>query len=56
MSDALGDTVRAWDRPDMGSSEESVLWDLDERLAVAEPLGVNGLQLSASRSRCGGGS
>ena len=51
MGDALGDTVRAWDRSEMGSSEESVLWDLDERLGAAEPLGVDGLQLSASRSR-----
>ncbi len=51
MGDALGDTVRAWDRSAMGSSEESVLWDLDERLGAAEPLGLNGLQLSASRSR-----
>jgi uncharacterized membrane protein YgcG len=51
MGDALGDTVRAWDRSEMGSSEESVLWDLDEILGAAEPIGVNGLQLSASRSR-----
>jgi hypothetical protein len=51
MGDALGDTVRAWDRSEMGSSEESVLWDLDEQLGVGEPLGINGLQLSASRAR-----
>jgi hypothetical protein len=51
MSDALGDTVRAWDRSDLGSSAESVLWDLDERLGAPEPLRVTGLQLSAARSR-----
>jgi hypothetical protein len=51
MGDALGDTVRAWDRSDMGSDEESVLWDLDQRLGADDPLGVNGLQLSASRTR-----
>ncbi len=51
MGDALGDTVRAWDRSEMGSNEESVLWDLDEQLGAADPLGLNGLQLSASRSR-----
>lgn len=51
VGDALGDTVRAWDRSGMGTSEESVLWDLDERLGASEPLGLNGLQLSASRSR-----
>lgn len=51
MGDALGDTVRAWDRSEMGSTEESVLWDLDEQLGAARPLGITGLQLSASRAR-----
>jgi hypothetical protein len=51
VGDAVGDTVRAWDRSEMGSTEESVLWDLDGRLGASEPLGLNGLQLSASRSR-----
>jgi len=50
MADALGDTVRAWDRSGVGESEESVLWDLDERLEIREPLGVSGVQLSAARS------
>jgi hypothetical protein len=50
MGDALADTVRAWDRSEIGSTEESVLWDLDEQLEVEEPLGVNGFQLSATRS------
>ena len=62
--DALGETVRAWDRSDMGTEEDSVLWDLDERLGVDRPVGVSGVQLSAARSRapdgggafgCGGG-
>ncbi len=50
MGNALGNTVRAWDRSEMGSTEESVLWDLDERLGAEDPLGITGLQLSASRS------
>lgn len=50
MADALGNTVRAWDRSEAGASEESVLWDLDEELEIPKPLGVNGLQLSAVRS------
>src|SRR5690349_16175706 len=32
LGDPLGETVRAWDRSAMGEEEESVLWDLDERL------------------------
>lgn len=51
MSDALADTVRAWDRSKMGSEQESVLWDLDERLGVRKPLGVSMVQLSAVRAR-----
>lgn len=65
MPDALADTVRAWDRSDLGSSEESVMWDLDDRVGSEEPLRVSGVQLTAARSRapfstatgwaCGGG-
>lgn len=51
MPDALADTVRAWDRSDMGSSEESVLWDLDRRIGVEQSLGLSGLQLISARSR-----
>ncbi|HET8813758.1 MAG TPA: hypothetical protein VFM51_02240 [Solirubrobacterales bacterium] len=51
MGDALAETVRAWDRSDTGRNQESVLWDLDERLGIAEPLSLNGLQLAAARSR-----
>lgn len=51
MPDAIADTVRAWDRSDMGSSEESVLWDLDDRIGVEQPLRVGGVQLTAARSR-----
>lgn len=51
MGGALGDTVRAWDRSGMGSSEDSVLWDLDHRIGVERPLGMGGAQLSAARSR-----
>jgi hypothetical protein len=65
MGDALGDTVRAWDRSEMGREGESVLWDLDQRLEIEEPFGVNGVQLVSARTRapypiaggwaCGGG-
>jgi uncharacterized membrane protein YgcG len=51
MPDALGETVRAWDRSGAGSGEESVLWDLDSRLGADDPLGTTDLQLSAARSR-----
>jgi hypothetical protein len=51
ISDALGDTVRAWDRSRMGVSEESVLWDLDRRLGAAESLSLSELQLITARSR-----
>ena len=32
MGDALAETVRAWDRSEMGRKEDSILWDLDEQL------------------------
>ena len=51
MDDALANTVQAWDRSAAGAEQESVLWDLDERLGIPEPLGLDGLQLSAARSR-----
>jgi uncharacterized membrane protein YgcG len=51
MGDAVGDTIRAWDRSGMGANEESVLWDLDDRIGIEQPLRVSGLQLSAARSR-----
>jgi hypothetical protein len=50
MGNALIQTVRAWDRSERGREEESVLWDLDERLGIAKPLGIDGLQLAAARS------
>ena len=51
MGDALGETVRAWDRSEAALEEESVLWDLDKRLRIAEPLGIDGPALAAARSR-----
>ena len=50
MARALDDTVRAWDRSEMGRDRESVLWDLDERLGAAQPLGVNGVRLVSART------
>lgn len=51
MGDLLAETVRAWDRSEAGQDRESILWDLDERLGLPEPIGVDGLQLAAARSR-----
>ncbi len=51
MGDALGEAVRAWDRSEAGLEEESVLWDLDERLRIGEPLGIDGAALAAARAR-----
>lgn len=52
MPEALAETVRAWDRSKMGAEEESVLWDLDRRLGIAQPFaGLTGVQLGAARSR-----
>lgn len=51
MGDALGETVRAWDRSEAGQEEESVLWDLDRKLGIAEPLGIDGAALAEARSR-----
>lgn len=50
MGNALVETVRAWDRSAAGRDEESVLWDLDERLGAADPLGVSGSELAGARS------
>jgi hypothetical protein len=50
MADALGNTVRAWDRSDAGTNHESVLWDLDEKLGISEPLGLSEVQVGAARS------
>ena len=54
MGDALAETVRAWDRSDMGRLEDSILWDLDARLGLEQPLGIDGLHLAAVRSHAGG--
>jgi hypothetical protein len=51
MGDALGETVRAWDRSDAGREEESVLWNLDERLGLERPLGIDEDHLAMARSR-----
>lgn len=53
MGNALGETVRAWDRSKAGRGEESVLWDLDERLGLEQPMGLSGLQVTSVRSRAG---
>jgi hypothetical protein len=54
MGNALDSTVRAWDLSEAGSDRESVLWDLDEKLGIEEPLGVDGLRLSAIRGNAAG--
>lgn len=50
MRHALADTIRAWDRSDRGK-EESVLWQLDSRLGVEQPLGVDRLAIQSARTR-----
>ncbi|HEX5713518.1 MAG TPA: hypothetical protein VFX85_09420 [Solirubrobacterales bacterium] len=51
MGDALGDTVRAWDRSDMGAQRKSVLWDLDRRLGIERPLGIAEPAIVSARTR-----
>jgi hypothetical protein len=51
MPAALADTVRAWDRSGMGCDRESVLWDLDSRLNISDPIGVKEAELHAARTR-----
>jgi hypothetical protein len=50
MGNALGETVRAWDRSEAGQREDSILWDLDERLGIEEPIGIDGVRLASARS------
>ncbi len=51
MGDALGETVRAWDRSDVGSERESVLWNLDRQLGTDQPFGLTEIELVTARSR-----
>ncbi len=52
MPEALAETVRAWDRSELGSEGESVLWDLDRRLGIERPYaGLGSLELGAARTR-----
>lgn len=51
MGDALADTVRAWDRSQLGAEQESVLWDLDQRLGAEQPLGIDELAIVSARTR-----
>jgi uncharacterized membrane protein YgcG len=52
-------TVHAWDRSKVGQRKgESVMWDLDERLRIADPLGIPVAlrhQARASYAHAGGG-
>lgn len=50
MGNALAETVRAWDRSESGQEWESVLWDLDERLGIGDPLGIDEAQLDGVRA------
>lgn len=51
MDGALADTVRAWDRSQIGRNEEPALWDLDHRLEIDQPLGLTDIELVSARSR-----
>jgi uncharacterized membrane protein YgcG len=50
MGNALGATVQAWDRSEAGREWESVLWDLDQRLGIDDPLGIDEQQLVGVRA------
>jgi hypothetical protein len=50
VSEALRDTVRAWDRSDASEAGDSVLWDLDRQLGIRNPLGIDVLDLGAART------
>jgi hypothetical protein len=50
MEGALGNTILAWDRSSTGKEDESVLWELDERLDIKEPLGIGRMQVLSVRS------
>lgn len=50
MPDALANTVLAWDLSRASEEDESVLWDLDERKGIAEPLGVSVARRNAART------
>jgi hypothetical protein len=56
MSHALSNTVRAWDRSRAGKQGESVLWDLDEKLQISDPLGMGEQELGSARAVAGAGS
>lgn len=52
MDGLLAETVRAWDRSEMGRGErESVLWDLDRQLGIDDPFGLAEMQLVTARTR-----
>jgi hypothetical protein len=50
MRTGLHETVRAWDRSTKGRvGEEPTLWELDDRLALDEPIGVSSADLRSAR-------
>jgi hypothetical protein len=51
MADLNAETVRSWDRSEMGNGTESVLWDLDEKLGIEKPLGLRRDAVGLARSR-----
>jgi hypothetical protein len=52
MGEALGQTVRAWDRSPAGG--EAVLWGLDHLFGIAHPQGLSEAQVEAIRAEAGG--
>ena len=51
MGAAMHETVRAWDRSEAGrAGQEPSLWELDEQLGVAEPIGVTPSALRSARA------
>jgi hypothetical protein len=50
MRVGLRATVRAWDRSTAArAGETATLWDLDERLGLAEPIGVSAAEVRSAR-------
>jgi hypothetical protein len=50
MRVALRETVLAWDRSEAGrAGRETLLWELDERLGVPDPIGISATDRRAAR-------
>lgn len=48
---SLAEAVRAWDRSEAGSSNESVLWNIDAELGIRQGIGIGTDELHDARTR-----